>query len=131
MGQFFILLNCHPEHVINNYCYITGTFTVPRHYVYHEAHIGFNISQTGVGPYDPRSGEEEVKAYYQWVPFMLFLQSIMFYLPHIIYKSFEGGKIKVRKKRNLRRRRRKPTSPRNICASQTVDSNLLCSTCMC
>ena len=26
----------------------------PRHYVYHEAHIGYNISQTGVGPYDPR-----------------------------------------------------------------------------
>ena len=43
-----------PEHVINNYCYISGTFTVPRHYVYHEAHIGYNISQTGVGPYDPR-----------------------------------------------------------------------------
>ena len=36
-----------------------------------------------------------MKAYYQWVPFMLFLQSIMFYLPHIIYKSVEGGKIKV------------------------------------
>ena len=29
---------------------------------------------------------------------MLFLQSIMFYLPHVIYKSFEGGKIKVRKR---------------------------------
>ena len=38
-----------------------------------------------------------MKAYYQWVPFMLFLQSIMFYLPHIIYKGVEGGKIKVRR----------------------------------
>ena len=45
-----------------------------------------------------------MKAYYQWVPFMLFLQSIMFYLPHIIYKSVEGGKIKVRiREEKLRR----------------------------
>jgi len=85
-----------PENVINNYCYISGTFTVPKHYVYYEAHIGYNISQTGVGPYDPRDARDiEVKAYYQWVPFMLFLQSIMFYIPHVIYKSFEGGKIKT------------------------------------
>ena len=110
-----------PENVINNYCYISGTFTVPKHYVYYEAHIGYNISQTGVGPYDPRDARDiEVKAYYQWVPFMLFLQSIMFYIPHVIYKSFEGGKIKVRRT-ELRGRgaRRKPVQLRNICSKQT------------
>ena len=45
---------------------------------------------------DSRSKDIDVKAYYQWVPFMLFLQSLMFYVPHLIYKRFEGGKIKVR-----------------------------------
>ena len=39
--------------------------------------------------------ETEVKAYYQWVPFMLFLQAVMFYVPHIIYKAVEGHKLKV------------------------------------
>ena len=51
---------------------------------------------TGVGPYDPTDPNEdlEFKAYYQWVPFVLFLQGIMFYLPHLIYKDMEGGKLK-------------------------------------
>ena len=49
-----------------------------------------------MGPYDPQDPTEEivVKAYYQWVPFMLFLQAIMFYLPHIIFELAEGNKIK-------------------------------------
>ena len=46
--------NAALDNVINTYCYISGTFTVPAHYVYQEAHIGYNVSQTGVGPYDPR-----------------------------------------------------------------------------
>ncbi len=34
------------------------------------------------------------KAYYQWVPFMLFLQGLLFYLPHLLFKMWEGGKIR-------------------------------------
>ena len=37
---------------------------------------GYHVSDTGVGPYHPREDEVDVKAYYQWVPFMLFLQGI-------------------------------------------------------
>lgn len=84
-----------PDNVINNYCYIMGTFSVPSHYVDHEMDLGNRVSQTGVGPYDPTHDDIEVKAYYQWVPFMLFLQGIMFYVPHIIYKQAEGGKVKL------------------------------------
>ena len=48
-----------------------------------------------MGPYDSRDKNNiNTKAYYQWVPFMLFLQGCMFYIPHIIYKTFEGGKVK-------------------------------------
>ena len=64
--------------------------------------VGNVISSAGVGPYNAGRKEDgspitevEVKAYYQWVPFMLFLQGVMFYVPHIIYKAVEGQKLKV------------------------------------
>merc|ERR1719483_19746 len=83
-----------PDSVINAYCYIQGTFSVPRHYKDYETEVGNDVSHTGVGPYNPYKDYIEVKAYYQWVPFMLFLQCIMFYIPHIIYKTSEEGKVK-------------------------------------
>merc|ERR1712032_1086373 len=94
------------DDVINRYCYIQGTFIVPRHVTGSETHRegdrvshGNDNSQTGVGPYDPRprnQGGDEivVKAYYQWVPFFLLLQALMFYAPHLIYKIAEGGRVK-------------------------------------
>lgn len=44
----------------------------------------------GVGPVTP---EDEVvyHAYYQWVPFALFFQGILFYLPHYLWKTREGS----------------------------------------
>jgi hypothetical protein len=68
---------------------------VPRHYVDHESEIGSVVAETGVGPYIPNKDYVEIKAYYQWVPFVLFLQGAMFYIPHLLYKYAEGGKIKV------------------------------------
>ena len=101
--------NSVEDKIINGYCYISGTFTVPHHYVELEEingvfykRIGNVISSQGVGPYNAGRKsdgspitEVEVKAYYQWVPFMLFLQAIMFYIPHMIYKAAEGKKLKV------------------------------------
>ena len=98
-----------PENVINNYCYISGTFTVPKHYVDYDTQIGHDVANSGVGPYvregckrgekgcgdGPYKDEISIKAYYQWVPFMLFLQAVMFYLPHLIYKAAEGHKLRV------------------------------------
>merc|ERR1719461_1621044 len=83
-----------PDEVINAYCYIQGTFSVPKHYKDYHVDVGDDVSQTGVGPYNPFRDFIEVKAYYQWVPFMLFLQGLMFYIPHIIYKTAEEGKVK-------------------------------------
>jgi len=83
-----------PDNVINMFCYIQGTFSVPTHWRDHDTEIGYDVSQTGVGPYNPAKDYIEVKQYYQWVPFVLFLQGILFYVPHIVYKMFEGGKVK-------------------------------------
>ena len=48
-----------------------------------------------VGPYNPHDPNDEIerKLYYQWVPFVLFLQGVMFYVPHLIFKAFEGKKL--------------------------------------
>merc|ERR1719397_1077009 len=83
-----------PDEVINSYCWIQGTFSVPKHYKDYNTQIGNDVSQTGVGPYNPLKDDIEIKAYYQWVPFVLFLQGLMFYMPHLIYKSAEEGKVK-------------------------------------
>ena len=84
-----------PENVIENYCYISSTFTVPKHYVDFDTQIGNDVAHTGVGPYNPEKDQISMKNYYQWVPFMLFLQAVMFYIPHIVYKSMEGHKLRV------------------------------------
>jgi len=83
-----------PETVVKWYCYIQGTFVIPRHYVNSHTKLGNHVSQTGVGPYDPEKDDISVKAYYQWVPFMLFLQCLMFYFPHMVYDQAEGNKVK-------------------------------------
>ena len=60
----------------------------------------------GVGPYyeqlaDPnlversQNGDEIRHAWYQWVAFILFFQAILCYFPHFLWKSWEGGKLKL------------------------------------
>lgn len=52
-----------------------------------------NLAHPGVGPIGINSNEPIVRhAYYQWVPFVLFAQALMFYMPHLIWKAFEGNK---------------------------------------
>lgn len=48
----------------------------------------------GVGTYNSDTDEIVEKAYYQWVPFVLFLQGLLFYAPHMLFKVWEGGKLK-------------------------------------
>ncbi|CAO1416601.1 unnamed protein product [Diamesa serratosioi] len=81
-----------PEHVINTFCFFTTTFTVIRHL--NETLLRQDsLPHPGIGPMYP---DEPIKrhAYYQWVPFVLFLQAIAFYLPHLFWRSWEGGRIK-------------------------------------
>lgn len=76
--------------MVSSYCFITSTFTIPK---YHNMTVGKEIAHPGLGPHTP---DDEIirHAYYQWVPFVLFLQAMLFYTPHFIWKKIEGGKIK-------------------------------------
>eukprot|EP00397_Hematodinium_sp_SG-2012_P054001 GEMP01064829.1.p1 GENE.GEMP01064829.1~~GEMP01064829.1.p1 ORF type:complete len:387 (+),score=45.58 GEMP01064829.1:92-1252(+) len=67
---------------ITTYCWISSTFT-----------INSTGLLAGVGLYDPRHHQKRVHTYYQWVAAVLFLQGCLFYLPHMIWKFYEGKQV--------------------------------------
>ncbi|KAL0840173.1 hypothetical protein ABMA28_015465 [Loxostege sticticalis] len=75
-----------PAHVLNTYCWITYTFTLPNS-------DSRAIAHPGLG--NDYEEEKRIHAYYQWVPFMLFFQGLLFYLPHWIWKNWEEGKVRM------------------------------------
>lgn len=78
-----------PGHVINTYCWITYTFTLPHE---HGRHIGTEVAHPGLGN---ENQDRRYHSYYQWVPFVLFFQGVLFYIPHWIWKNWEQGKIRM------------------------------------
>lgn len=79
----------NPTHVINTFCWITYTFTMPREF---GKTVGTDVANHGLGN---DNGEKLYHSYYQWVPFMLFFQGMCFYVPHMIWKNWEDGKMRM------------------------------------
>lgn len=52
--------------------------------------IGKNIVNYGIG-IKQRNEERIYQAYYQWVTPTLMIMAVIFYLPHFIWHSWEGG----------------------------------------
>ncbi|RZC32478.1 Innexin domain containing protein, partial [Asbolus verrucosus] len=76
--------------VVETFCFFTSTFTVISDHKYGAG----QIAHPGVHPYGIESTQPVKKHfYYQWVPFLLFGQAIMFYLTHLLWKKLEGGRI--------------------------------------
>lgn len=80
------------EHVMNSYCWITHTFTFPE---IAGQTPGVHSAYPGVYDFVDDSNEIRYHSYYQWVPFVLFFQGLMFYLPHWIWKTWEGNRINM------------------------------------
>lgn len=77
------------DRIWDQYCWISTTFTLP----YSGQEIGSEVPHPGI---DTSTGQDRVyHQYYQWVCFMLFLQALMFYIPHYIWKLWEGGRMKT------------------------------------
>jgi hypothetical protein len=70
--------------MLDTYCWIQQTFTYPI--------AANNQSDPGVGP-DWKTIDKRTHSYYQWVPFVLFFQGLLFYFPHWMWKNQEGGLI--------------------------------------
>jgi len=92
-----------PGGVFKTYCWIHGTFTLPSQLTGRD---GVNRPHPGVGPHPApahdtnlisvtEDGDEIRHAWYQWVVFVLFLQALMCYFPHFLWKSWEGGKLSL------------------------------------
>lgn len=75
------------DHYVTQFCWVTTTFTLPMQ-------GGQQAIYPGVASYtDESKHDAKYQTYYQWVPYVLLLQGLMFYSPHWIWKILEGGKI--------------------------------------
>ena len=93
-----------PVSVFKTYCWMHGTFTLPSKLT---GRYGQDFPHPGVGPYPTidsydsnlievtKNGDEIRHAWYQWVVFALFLQAILCYIPHFLWKIWEGGKLSL------------------------------------
>lgn len=91
--------------ILNRWCFISTTFSVDSAW---KKEVGLEIPYPGIDKRivvvkpDKNSLENDSKpeventkvtfhAYYQWVCFVLLLQAVIFYLPHVFWKLCEGS----------------------------------------
>jgi len=82
-----------PGGIMDTYCWIHGTFSIPSKWtgvqggdiVYPGVSAGFNDEQ----------GDHVYHKYYQWVLYVLFFQAGLFYVPRFLWKTSEGGLMRM------------------------------------
>lgn len=94
-GQFIgSPINCMSDSMSNgimdSYCWLHSTYSVNSRY---KGELGKDHPMPGIGP-DDDSGHVYHR-FYQWVGFVLILQAGMFYMPRLLWKTAEGGTMKL------------------------------------
>ncbi|ODN04030.1 Innexin inx2 [Orchesella cincta] len=80
------------KQTIDNLCWVTSVFTVKEHLC---RKIGIEVTYPGIGIFTPTHTPFDVHVTYRVLFFVLFLQGMSFYLPKLIWKSWESHKMKM------------------------------------
>jgi len=70
------------EDLIHDYCWIHGTKHIPEK--------NKDISDCAYR----KGADKKSLGYYQWVIFMLVINALLFKIPHLLWKTYEGGLMK-------------------------------------
>jgi hypothetical protein len=83
-----------PTPVVNTFCWIEGTFTIPRGLT---KAIDTEVAYPGIEKYDKFLDDDEVieHKYYQWVAMVLFFQCISFFITHFLWKGWEKKRLQT------------------------------------
>ncbi|KAK9744446.1 Innexin [Popillia japonica] len=76
-----------PKHVVNTYCWISSTFTMPEAF---RRQIGKEVPHPGVSNDFGDESAQKYYTYYQWVCFVLFFQGLACYVPNVLWHMSEG-----------------------------------------
>lgn len=60
---------------VHSYCWIKNTYYLPF-----EEHI----------PHEHEENKRDMITYYQWIPIILLVQGLLFYLPIVVWRTFNG-----------------------------------------
>jgi len=82
-----------PPTMLQNYCWLEGSFSVAG--TDGKTSVGTDVAYPGVKTLNESAGERrQLHKYYQWVYFVLIIQSIMFYVPKYLWKVKESQRLK-------------------------------------
>ncbi|KAJ8921851.1 hypothetical protein NQ315_008483 [Exocentrus adspersus] len=86
------IVNGVPNHVVNTFCWISSTFTMPDAF---RRQVGTEVAHPGVANDFNDDGAQKYYTYYQWVCFVLFFQALACYTPKVLWDLFENNLMKT------------------------------------
>ena len=75
------------KRAIENFCFVKSPFTIRKNKT--------SSKTPGIGPYFHNKVGIIHHKYYQWVYYVLLVQALLLYVPHVIWKNIEKGTIKA------------------------------------
>lgn len=86
------IVNGIPTHVVNTYCWISSTFTMPDAF---KRQVGREVAHPGIANEFNDEDAKKYYTYYQWVCFVLFFQAVACYLPKFLWDAIEAGLMRT------------------------------------